>query len=232
MSVISKSAEVRVFAALLFALCGANAAADCRCPDAARSRNLLMTVETDAHAGLVACGYEDERRPDSVVASEFQIFRCGHPEPLLEFDALQTAALRNTGAALQVTELERWPFGKEWQWVQVPVYEWLLSPHDPRPEFPRIFPPAPAVTRREIEAFIREYKQWISIPGNERSYDLAEQFVARLFTSAVAGEDEADALFLTMRDDVELDGAAAEIYGQARATYDVWREARRRLPKH
>ena len=193
---------------------------DCRCPPGAQSRNLLIAVSTP-NGGVVACGYEDERRVDTVVASEFQIFRCGGDVPVLEFGALQSAILRETAAALEVREVERWPFGRDWQWVQVPVYEWHLSASDPEPQSRRTVTALPQVAQRAIDDFT----------ANVRSYDSAEEYVARLFTSAIAGDDEAEALFLTMSDNAGLDGAAAETYGQAIATYNAWREARVRLRK-
>jgi hypothetical protein len=204
--------------------------ADCRCPPSAVSKAVLLTVGT-SESGLVACGYEDERQGDSVVASEFQVFQCGGTNPLLEFGALQTAVLRGRGAVLEVTEVERWPFGEHWKWVRVPVHEWRLSVKDPQPEVRRTLAAAPEVTGTEIAAFIREYRQWLSLPGATRSYESVEEYVARLFTAAVAGDRDADALFLTMGDDAGLDGAAAEVYGLAAGTYEEWKPARLRLNK-
>ncbi|HEX8170700.1 MAG TPA: hypothetical protein VF824_09195 [Thermoanaerobaculia bacterium] len=66
---------------------------------------------------------------------------------------------------------------------------------------------------------MRNYTRWLSTPVSVRSYAEAEEFVARLFTAAVAGHPTAQKLFLRMRDDAGLDGAAAEIYEMARQTY-------------
>lgn len=217
-----------VFAALMFAV---SAAGQCRCPDGAWSRNVLMTLETGRDAGLVACGHEEERQPDRVIASELQIFECAATKPLLEFGALQTAVLRARGPVLQVTELERWPFGKAWEWMQVPVYEWHLSPGESPEQSRRTLQARPAVSAAEIRAFIQEYTQWLSGDANDRS-DQSEELVARLFTAAVAGDPQAEALFLTMSDDAGLDGAAAESYSQAIETYAALRETRPRSSKH
>jgi hypothetical protein len=204
--------------------------ADCRCPPGAVSKAVLLTVGT-SESGLVACGYEDERQGETVVASEFQVFQCGGTNPLLDFGALQTAVLRGSGAELLVTEVELWPFGEHWKWVRVPVHERRLSVKDPQPHVRRTVTALPEVTRTEIAAFIREYRQWLSLPRATRSYEPVEEYVARLFTAAVAGDRDADALFVSMGEDAGLDGAAAEVYGLAVGTYEEWKPARMRLNK-
>lgn len=213
-----------VFAALMLS---ASVAGQCRCPDGAWSRNVLITVHNGSDAGLVACGSEDERHPDRIIASEFQVFECAATKPLLEFGALQTAILRARGPVLQITELERWPFGKAWEWVQVPIYEWHLSSGQGQVPLRRTLPARPAVSEAEVRAFIREYTQWLSVDANQRS-NRAEEYVGRLFTSAVAGDPRAEALFLTMTEDAGLDGAAAETYSEASDTYASLQEARNR----
>jgi hypothetical protein len=216
---------------MLALLLGPAVLADCGCPPTADSTRLLITVGTSAN-GLVACGYEDERRARSVVASEFQIFRCAGTEPLMEFGALRKAILRNRGSVLQVTEVEEWPFGKQWKWVLVPVYEWHLSVDDPQPKVFRTLTATPQATRAEIDALVREYRHWLSQPRATRSYYSLETYVARLFTAAIAGDRDANALFLTMsEDDVGLDGASSETYHLAMATYEAWKRLRVRMGK-
>ena len=115
---------------LVLLMVGALAAnASCRCPEAALSSHLLVSVPaaTAGMHGLVACGHEDARQATMVIASEFQIFRCESSTPVLEFGALQSAQLRARGAALEVVEVERWPFGRDWKWMDVPVERMLLS---------------------------------------------------------------------------------------------------------
>ena len=217
---------------LMFAAVVANAT--CRCPEAATSRHLLVVVGATvarAEGGLVACGHEDQRDGDALVASEFQIFRCGGSTPLLEFDALQTARLRPIASSLQVVEVERWPFGVGWRWIDVPVYEWLITADDPKPGARRTLRIGPSVRPAEISAFLTVYRHWISTPVSHRSDESTEEFVARLFTATVAGDPAAEKLFVRMRDDAGLDGAAAEVYSMATQTYTAWRQTRVRAHK-
>ncbi len=144
---------------------------------------------------------------------------------------MQTAILRNRGSVLQVTEVEQWPFGKRWKWVRVPVYEWHLSVDDPQPKVFRTLTATPQVTQAEIDALIREYRHWLSQPRTTRSYDSLETYVARLFTASIAGDRDANALFLTMRDNAGLDAASAETYDLAMATYEPWKRLRVQMGK-
>jgi hypothetical protein len=221
---------VRLCLTFLALLTARTIAAGCVCPERALSQHLLVAVSA-GKGGIVACGYEEERRADAVVASGFEIFRCGEQKPFLEFDALQTAVLRAKAGVLQVTEIERWPFGKQWQWVPVPVYEWHLSARNPQPRLRRTLRATPTVAPHEIAAFLAEYRRWLSVPEDARSYRSAEEYVARLFTSAVSGNAEAERLFLAMRRDAGLDGAAGVIHSMALGTFNAWREPRVRLRK-
>jgi hypothetical protein len=207
--------------------------ATCRCPEAASSSHLLVRVPpaVPGQSGLVACGCEDERHAETVVASEFQIFRCGSSRPLLEFGALQTAHLRPVGAALEIVEVERWPFGAGWKWIDVPVYQLQLTAKGFEPNHRRTLRLRPAVRPPEVSKFLQEYTQWLSTPSGVRSYASAEELVARLFTATVAGDQGAEKLFLRMRDDAGLDGGAAEVYSMAVQTYVAWKQTRIRSPK-
>jgi hypothetical protein len=193
-----------------------------------------MAVDSTAaldQGGLVACGYEDVRIGDTVVASEFQIYQCGASTPVLEFDALRTARLRRTGSALQIIEIERWPFGAAWEWIDVPVHEWRLTAEDPASSRRRTLRLKPAVRPSEIANFLRVYGDWLATSARDRSCGSAEEFVARLFTATVSGDPDAEKLFRRMRDDAGLDGAAAEIHSMAVQTYTGWRETRVRASK-
>jgi hypothetical protein len=200
--------------------------ADCPCPASASSRTPILATTV-----LVVCGHQDEVRGDAIVGSELEIFSCERPTPLLAFDSLQTAILRTCGASLYVVEVAQWPFGKDWQWIEVPLYEWDLHAADVQPERQVLRLPPPAVTAGQIRAFLAGYKQWLADNPETRSYESAEENVARLFASAIAGDPEAIALLLNMPDAAGLDGAVAETYSAARQVYDAHRQTRPRLKK-
>lgn len=200
--------------------------ADCPCPLTASSRTPILAT-TD----LVVCGHQDEIRGDAIVADELEIFSCESTQPLLAFDALQTAILRTRGNSLDVVEVAQWPFGKDWQWIEVPLYEWQLHAADVQPQRQILPLPPPAITADQIRTFLTGYKHWIAEDPKTRSYDSAEENVARLFVSAIAGDPEAIALFLNMPEAAGLDGAAAEVYSEASQDYDAHRPNRARMKK-
>ena len=104
-------------------------AAQCHCPPTALSRDPIAVPHSPTSgAGFVACGFTEDRRGEIVVASELEIFACGAKgQALLQLDATQTALLRATSAVLEITEVSRWPFGRDWEWVEVPIFKWRLA---------------------------------------------------------------------------------------------------------
>jgi hypothetical protein len=196
----------------------------CDCPPTAASRNIVVAVPArGAASGLVVCGDKESEQSGSITASNFEVFNCGARQPILQFDAVMTARLESRRGQLKVLEVSRWPFGKEWQWVDVPVLEWLLQPGDRTAPSARLVAPRPAVSAVQVKAFLEEYRQILSA---RRAAD--EEVVAKLFTAAMTGNEEAAMLFRTMREDAQLDGAAGETYSYAQETFDKrWDRERR-----
>gem|GEM_PF-2496110 len=202
-----------LFVALLVAVEGRAA---CRCPASAISGHFLVTTPAHGHGGVVACGYEDSRRGKVVRASEFQVFRCDRSEALFALSATHSATLEPVSGVLRVVEIAHWPFGPRWKWMEVPIAEWLIDSdfstrHVPRPRLPK-----PLVTKGEVQDFLRHYRAWLASP--KRDHANAEDLVGRLFAAATTGDAEARRLWLSMRSDAGLDGAASEDY--ATAEYD------------
>jgi hypothetical protein len=194
--------------------------AECTCPPESRSKHLLITTSENNAKGFVACGYEDGRSGNSVRGSEFQVFRCGIPGAVLEFDALETADLNAVTGNLHVVRVSNWPFGKRWTWQYVPVAETTLTQDDIAVEWKRLLP-TPTVTRSEVRRFLRIYVATVKKRG--RSYAPDEEVVARLFAAMATGNRTALQLFRAMPRDVTLDGAAGEIYEIALAEFQLGR---------
>jgi hypothetical protein len=199
---------VTVFATPLFARCS--------CPPEAISKHLLISTASGTASGFVACGYEDARAQEKVRASEFEVFRCNNRSRVLQFDALETADLNDVRGNLAVVRVSNWPFGKHWTWVFVPVAETLLNAKATSPRWkPRL--PKPELTDAEVRHFVRVYAA--NVRGLGRKYAPDENVVAQLFAATVSGNREATRLFRSMRLDVNLDGAAAEVYDVAVAEF-------------
>jgi hypothetical protein len=194
--------------------------ADCRCPAEASSRQVLVSVGESESTGFVACGHADSKYKGGVVASELQIFSCASGTLIFEFDATQTVRLEAHGEMLHVLELSRWPFQLAWKWVDVPVFEWELQ--DGTDVTRQVVLAKPSVTNSEIRAAVAEYKRLLSESKAGTAYAADEEIVGRLFTAAIAGDRDAAELFLKMRSEAGLDGAAGEVYEEAFAIYDAW----------
>jgi hypothetical protein len=192
--------------------------ADCRCPPSSQSSHFLITTARGTRDGFVACGYEDGRRGKIVRASEFEVFRCSDERRLLEFGAVVTADLESRGDDLRVVRVENWPFGRKWKWVYVSLAELLLSSTgDSAGWQPRLG--RPFITSGEVRAFLHEYRTAVRKQGH--GYTPDEEVVARLFVAMASGDREARQLFRSMRTEVNLDGATAEIYNMAVKEYEL-----------
>ena len=194
--------------------------AGCPCPPQAASKHLLISTGSGPASGFVACGYEDARSQVTIRSSELEVFRCDNGTRILAFDALQTADLTDVGADLAVVRVSRWPFGKHWSWVFVPVAETMLGSTSTSPRWkPRL--PRPELTDAEVRHFVSVYSAKVRRLG--RSYAPDENTVGQLFAAMASGDRKAARLFQSMRRDVNLDGAAGELYAVAVAEYALGR---------
>lgn len=194
--------------------------AACPCPPQAGSKHFLISTGSGSTSGLVACGYEDARTQVTIRASEFEVFRCDNGSRILAFDALETADLTDVGGDLAVVRVCRWPFGKHWTWVFIPVAETMLGSTSTSPRWkPRL--PRPELTDAEVRHFVTVYAAEVRRRG--RSYSPDENAVGQLFAAMASGDRKAARLFRSMRRDVNLDGAAAELYKVAVAEYALGR---------
>ena len=200
------------------ALLLAFAAAPCDCPPIAVSRDqVLVAAEERASRGegFVVCGYSEERRAEVVVASEFEIFRCGGDKPILTFGAIDTALLRQIPSGLDVTEVANWPFGADWSWIEVPIYRWQLAyGATAAPERSVVLTP-PAISKERLDALYQWYGDLVRQPAETRA-EQTEEAVGRVFAAALA-DDRFRPLFKDMREALALDGISAEIYNKAEA---------------
>jgi hypothetical protein len=171
----------------------------------------LVSSKSMRGGGLAACGYVEGHHGSATRASEFTVYRCSDSAKILEFGALQTADLYPTDRGLVVIETSRWPFGEHWEDVDVEIRQTLLDGSDvinwkPRLRRSRVSPQA-------LKRFLQEYKTTVDRQG--RSFSPDESVVAKLFAAAETGNPSARRLFRRMRQDVSLDGAAAEVYQMA-----------------
>jgi len=199
---------------------GPDVSGECGCPTGASASNRLITTAAGSAGGLVVCGYEDARAGERVRGSEFEVFRCSDGRRVLEFGALETADLEAVGADLRVIRVAHWPFGVAWQWRYVPVAELLLKAEgdtDTGSWTPRL--PKAEVAPEAVRDFLISYRAALRDSGQRYFPD--EDVVARLFAAMATGNAEARGLLESMRKDVTLDGAAAEVYAMAVEDFQI-----------
>lgn len=219
------------FGALSFAS-GAASSPACPCPasiSAEAGSEALAVVRNRMHDPvLVACGYRDSKADVyPVVASEFQVFRCGSGRSLLSFNANETCTLEIVKNHLVVTRVEKWPFGPAWRWIKVPVRTYITDGQSPDRVVTRTVLKLPSLTKRQIGDALDYYARHINQTSFEDDY---EDVVGRLLAAALTGSAAARQALLEMPTVLSLDGASAEIYQDAVALYNAAETPSQRLP--
>ncbi|MDX2000252.1 MAG: hypothetical protein SF066_21240 [Thermoanaerobaculia bacterium] len=100
--------------------------AACGCPAAAGDETPVFAVGLGA-TELVACGRRVAQDADRWLVAELEVRQCGTAGAVFQCAALQTCRVEQRVGALVVTELEELPFGKDWEWVDVPSVEHVFS---------------------------------------------------------------------------------------------------------
>lgn len=208
--------------------------ASCPCPESigaeAGSRPLVVVAASPGRPSLLACGYLESSDAGVVRASEFDVFSCESDKPVLSFSALQTATLRRDGQSLVITEVERWPFGPKWKWIDVPVWRYLVKPGTTPAVAKTLVLHPPVLTPRQISEALSLYVASLSEKGSFEHY---EDVIGRVLAAALTG-DEASRLALQGIRRVRpawLDGAAAEFFHQALRTYQSYAHATGKVPE-
>jgi hypothetical protein len=196
-----------------------------RSDDSSSSGDVIVRLSgQNGHPGLVATGYLEFRKSkDKAVASEIEVFREGRKTPLLRFDALQTCIVERRGNLLLITELTRWPFGRDWTWKDVPFQEYSVFLDPSEKLVKRMVLKPPRMTKaqcREAVALYEQFTQPTTAVG--RAIDV-EDVVGRLLVAALGGCGEAEITLLMLPGHCRLDGAFGEIYEEAVECYRTYR---------
>lgn len=206
-------------------------AAPCSCPAGVGgtdgvSRILVVPATSPRAPGLVVCGYAESNSQGLLRASEFEVFSCGTTHALLTFDALQAATLRTAAGALEITEVAKWPFGRAWQWIDVPLWRHLITPGTPPTMRRELLLSPPALSQEQIASVLRSYAD--AAAGHSDSLG-TEELIGRVFSAALAGDVTAQAALAEMRDTLRLDGAYAEAWHRAIETYQLYARITRKV---
>jgi hypothetical protein len=209
----------------------ASAASSCPCPasNGAESGSEPLAVVGQAGVPLfIACGYRESKAGVfPVVASEFEVFRCGNKAALISFDGTETCILTEEKNHLVITETEKWPFAPGWKWVDVPVRQYVVANDSPGLVAKTMVLKAPVLSQRQIGDALDYYARHIHRRGLEEDY---EDVIGRVLAAAVAGNGAARQALAEMPATLNLDGEGAEVYQEAVALYNSTVAAGRQLP--
>ncbi|MBZ5535523.1 MAG: hypothetical protein LAO31_06170 [Acidobacteriia bacterium] len=170
----------------------------CVCPQSigadAGAPPLAFVPGSASYPGIVACGYLDGRKNNLTRASEFEVFSCKNTDPLLTFDALQTALIQSVGDHLIITEITRAPFGKNWQWIDVPVWRYVVTrSHTPQISKVLVLTP-PSLTEALISEALALYQRALTLSTESKDYgDTIDEVAGRLTAAALSGNAKAQA---------------------------------------
>lgn len=200
-------------------------AAACGCPEAAGDESPLL-VALAGKSELIACGRKVGQETDRLLVAELEIRRCGHAEPMFQCAALQTCRLEQRAGALVVTELEELPFGRDWEWIEVPSVEHVitLAADGANVDQTRSVLSPPRVSPADTERIHAGVRGWEGL-GEERQEDLLYQTLA-----LALGGDEKARQNLTMLRGLTWVGNLEDAYDEVVEIYEDYARRTGRVP--
>jgi hypothetical protein len=200
----------------------------CRCVGAESGSDPLIVLDgVNDGPGLTVCGHLESRGPVSVRASELDVFSCGSDTPILHFGALETVELQRRAGTLVITEIDRWPFGPKWQWIDVPVWRYVVEPGDVPVISKTLVLQPPRLTSRQASEAIAPYER---ARATKRHTERYEDIIGRVLLAALAGHARARWALEHMSDAVALDGHSAEVWRGAIDLYQLYARTTGKVP--
>jgi hypothetical protein len=190
--------------------------------DAADLPSVLRMLDSEQRNAMIACGHFlglDSESRDLVY--KLQVFRCGTESPVLTFD--KTVRLESDSAwdELKISELTRWNFGADWDWIRVPLWEYSVWIDADRPIEKRLVLSPPDLTEEQVEDVLREYRTTVSSSTPLYSGGL-EILMGKTLAVALTGNEEGRLHLRNMIQELPLTGEVAERYAEAVEVYQSY----------
>jgi len=178
----------------------------------------------------VVCGYREKGQPSGdLVSYEFDVFRCGSEKSLLTCGALQPCRIHVAADRLVITLLARWPFGKNWKWVDRAVWEYSFTTAGGDKPAKRMVFSAPGLSAAQVGQAFSAYDKCLKA-GRGAELELLEEAIGRMLVAALSGDAAAQKTFFSMPTALGLDAHAAEEYRDATELYDDYAAATKKVP--
>lgn len=201
------------------------AGAACGCPAAAGDETPLVSVAVAA-AELVVCGKPVGQDADRLMVAELEVRRCGAGAPVFQCAALQTCRVERRVGALVVTELEELPFGKDWEWIEVPSVEHVITlaaDGSPSDKARSVLSP-PRVSTADTERIYAGVRTWEGLDEDAQEDLLYQTLVLALGNDAKARQN------LTMLRGLTWVGNLEDAYDEVVEIYEGYAERTGRVP--
>jgi|CXWL01.1.fsa_nt_gi hypothetical protein len=210
---------------LAFAVPASPATAACGCPNAAGSETPLLSVASGI-AEWVVCGEAVGKDGDRLLVAELEVRRCGEAEPAFQCAALQTCRLERRVGALVVIELEELPFGQDWEWIDVPSVEHVitLGADGAAIDKARSVLAPPRVSAADTERIHAGVRGWEGLDADAQE-DLLYQTLA-----LALGNDTKARQNLTMLRGLTWVGNLEDAYDEVVEIYEAYAERSGRVP--
>jgi hypothetical protein len=219
-----------IISLLLFAVVEAQAV-PCLCPDGIGARAgmppLVSLPASGDQPGLIVCGDTYPKDAKVLRVSEFEVVSCGSREPLLLFSALQSCLVTAKGEILVITELTRGPFGPNWEWVDVPLWQYTVRGGAAPSAHRTLVLQAPALSPESIREALELFTNG---RGASSEPENSEEIIGRVLAAALAGSDNARVALAHIPEVVAMDGHAAEVWFEAKEIYQAYACESGRVP--
>jgi len=135
---------------------------------------------------------------------------------------------------MKITETSRWPFGLNWSWVDVPIWEYMVYADVGRPIEKRMVLSPPILSKRQVEDTLKNYtllKQSLASKTNRLALATElENIIGRILAVALMGNKEGQRDLESMRSELSLDGHMGEIHSEAVSIYNSYAQETGKLP--
>jgi hypothetical protein len=191
---------------------------------------MMTLLGSEESPALIVCGWLDDVivMQKHLIASEFDVFKCGDSNPIIRFGALDRCEISLQSDSIIIYETIRWPFGKGWKWQDVKFIKYVISREGTVESKEYVLTP-PSLTKEEIESGLSYLEKQFQAANLD--YDSQIQVIGVAFTLALTGNKEARDYLENIRTLLHTDGHVGETASEAIRNYRQYSEATGTLPQ-
>ncbi len=194
-----------------------NCIADCPCPKkwgaTAGKPSTLIVFDNNNVPALVVC------RND--------VYKCGEHRPILSYGSTDSCSVVSVPGKLSIIEYSRWPFGKDWKWFEVPIWELTILVDSTIAKTKRMALIPPTLSSNQIDEAIRQYNECKKFGSVGEDY---ENLIGKILAVALSNNKYIIEELPGMRKELHLDGHSSEMYSEALEIYQAYAKETGKVP--